>query len=578
MTLPRILDGNRRRLFLRLVGNGVAQAVVAVLSVLLIRNGFDALSGSTGSTAIEAVVVPGIALAAVAAVMAGLRILERTDAERMAQDYVLALRSRLFDRVVSATAARARPHSHGPLMLRFASDLTAVRQWVGEGLSRLVAAGIAAFGAAAAIVYLDPWLGLGVAAAFTLPAAAALRLGSSFRTATTAVRRKRGGLSAAVSDRLLRAQVLVAFGSVTRERRRIGKRGRELATATIARARLGGALRALPDFGIAVATGVVLAVGSYEIVAGRATQGTLVAAIAVLGILARPIRDVARTYEYWNNYQVARRMIVKLLREEGVPRGKQAPLLATGAGRLVFDQVVVPGALRQLSATAEPGSIVALVGPSGAGKSTLLNLASGVLAPAAGQVQLDDRDIAGATASSRREAIGILSADLPLLNGSIRRNLCYRRPEATAAELERVTALCELDAHVASLPDGLDTRVGEAGRGIPNGLRQRVALARALLPWPRLLLIDQPEALLDPPGRKALARILAQRDSTVVLVTNDLTFIRMAEVVWYLEDGALVESGEPQVLLSRPSRAAQFLGLPVRQMPGLASPAVGRPA
>jgi ABC-type multidrug transport system fused ATPase/permease subunit len=174
--------------------------------------------------------------------------------------------------------------------------------------------------------------------------------------------------------------------------------------------------------------------------------------------------------------------------------------------------------------------------------------------------------------------IGILSGDLPLLNGSIRRNLCYRRPDATVAELEHIAALCELDAHVASLPDGMDARVGEAGRNIPNGLRQRIALARALLPWPRLLLIDQPEALLDPPGRRALARILSQRGATAVIVTNDLSFIRMADVVWYLEDGTLVETGAPQVLLSQPSRAAQFLGLPMRQVPELASPAIGLPA
>lgn len=125
-----------------------------------------------------------------------------------------------------AVASRARPRSHRPLMLRFASDLTAVRQWVGEGLSRLVAAGIAAGGAAAAIVYLDPSLRLGVAAAFALQMAAALWLGPSFRKATAAARRKRGGLAAAVSGRLLRARVPVAFGSIARERRQINKRGR----------------------------------------------------------------------------------------------------------------------------------------------------------------------------------------------------------------------------------------------------------------------------------------------------------------------------------------------------------------
>jgi ABC-type multidrug transport system fused ATPase/permease subunit len=196
--------------------------------------------------------------------------------------------------------------------------------------------------------------------------------------------------------------------------------------------------------------------------------------------------------------------------------------------------------------TAEPGQLVAVVGPNGAGKSTLLNLVARLVEPGSGEIRVDGQDLLATTPRSTFRKIGIVSPDLPLMRGTVRRNLLYSRPDADSAELARVVYAAGLDGLLAELPDGLATWVVEGGRNLSAGQRQRIALGRALLGNPPILLLDEPTANLDPHSRATFRTIIGRHHGTVLLVTNDADEIALADQVWTLDGGRVrqVQSGE----------------------------------
>jgi ABC-type bacteriocin/lantibiotic exporter with double-glycine peptidase domain len=306
----------------------------------------------------------------------------------------------------------------------------------------------------------------------------------------------------------------------------------------------------------------ILLITAYEVRGGGASLGATVAAIAILHFLASLVRDLARSFVYWTNYQVARRILDRFLKNPSfLAESQSASDLDSITGQLTFEQVSVTGSLVDVTASVEPGLVVAITGPTGAGKSTLLSLASRLLDPDRGRVLLDGHDLKSLTLPSIRKAVGMVSPSLPLLRGSIKRNILYRMQNASPDDYAYIRAFCELDEELDKLADGDLTEVAEGGVNLPTGLRQRISLARALLGGPVLILMDEPDAGLDPAGRAIIERILTQKRATVLLVTYDQSRIRMADVVWYFESGRLVEQGAPKTLLTRDGPLAHSFGL-----------------
>ena len=306
--------------------------------------------------------------------------------------------------------------------------------------------------------------------------------------------------------------------------------------------------------------GAVLLVGAIEVSAGRATPGAVVAALIIVGILLPQLRDLGRVQAYWHGATLSLRKIGEFLAIPSPFMTDQptAPPLIPGPGRLEFRHVSIPDALQDISAIAAPRSVVAIVGPNGSGKSTLLALAARLLDPVAGTVELDGQVLAAHSLASVRRAIGIVGPDLPLLRGTIAKNLHYRWPGAPESEIRRVLALCELDEFLKSLPLGAQTRIAEGGFGISVGQRQRIALARALVGDPQLLLLDEADATLDYRATQVIDRLLARHRGTALIVTHRRERVFSADAVWYLEDGRLLEAGPPQTVMAADGPTARL--------------------
>ncbi|HEY7599956.1 MAG TPA: ABC transporter ATP-binding protein, partial [Candidatus Limnocylindrales bacterium] len=490
--LPRILRGRRRRIFLFLIANGILQTAVTVGAALLVRAFFDGIAAGESAGALADLPLTAGALLLLAAALVALRVVERRWSEAMAQDYAVSVRLRLFDAVARIPLWTLKKRSRGPMMLRFASDISAVHDWVGRGLARLTVGGIAMAGVLVGLAILDPLFAAAALGVLAIGAAVTLAVGPLLQRRVFELRRNRGKLAAQVADKLEAMTLLRLFDREAEERRLLKRRSRQVAENAVARAGISAFVRVLPEAVYLGALTAILVLAAHRFAAGGGGLGALAGALMLLGLLALPLRDLARVFDYRQNFKVARRKLEQILGEaaasDRVKPTKRVPL----SGAIMFRRVTVEGMLHGFAAQAPSGINVAIVGPTGGGKSLLLALAAGLTRPDKGRVRLDGVAMDRLPSDVLARNVGMVSPELPLLRGTIRDNLVYRDETATDEEIERTIRAFGLNVLARDLPDGLDTRIADGGIDLSAGTAQRIHLARAMLGRPKLVLLDEP--------------------------------------------------------------------------------------
>jgi len=551
MQIPKPFAASRRAGFARLCAIAVAQAGAAAGAAFVVQNAFDAIARMPAGWGTPQLVSLGL-LAAISLALAWLRRHERIEAEMLGQSYTHAVRLMLYRRLGLLTPRDLQKQSRGGHLLRFIGDLTALRQWISLGLARLIVASITALAALTALAFINPALAAAVAGVLAIGVGATLARGKALHAAVREARRRRARLAGDISERLALMPVVQIFSQVRRERSRIARRSGELRDAMITRAGVVGTLRGLTEVTAGLSLVAILATGAHEVGQGRASLGAIVAAMFVLGMLTPALRDLSRVYEYWHSYRVAMGRIRAFGDiQPSVKARSSAPALPAGPGEIAFRNIAVEGVLDGITTTAQSGSVVAIVGPNAAGKSTLLSLVARLIEPASGALMIDGNNLRRHNAASIRAAIGVVSLDLPLMRGTIGRNIRYRSPRASDAEVRRVCALCGVDEILAGIPGGMEARVVEGGLNLSTGQRARIALARALLGAPSILLLDEVDANLDPASTGLIDKVLATYRGTVLLVSHRPAQIARADVIWHVAGGAIVEQGAPADLLHR---------------------------
>jgi ATP-binding cassette subfamily B protein/subfamily B ATP-binding cassette protein MsbA len=537
-------------LLARLVGIGFAQAGMTIATALLVQYAFDRWVTPADADIEIAGLAILLALLAATGIHAWLRLRERVEAERLGQSYAYAVRLALYDRLGALPPRALQRRSRGGNLLRFVGDLTALRQWVSLGLARLCTATTVTMVAVTALGFVNLVMAGAVAVVLVAGAASAYYSGRNMQGAVRESRRRRARLAANVNEQLTSMPVVQVFDQVDRERSRLRRQSRRLYDAMIERSKIIGRLRAVTEATSGIAAAAVLMLGAFEVSQGRASAGTVVAAMSVLGMLVPALRDLGRIHEYWHGYSVALEKIQSFMETPSMANESlDASPLSVDSGGIELADISLDGVFDGLSASAPAGSVVSIIGPNGSGKSTLLNLVARLTDPDHGRVMIDNNNIAEHSLASIRRHIGMVSPDLPLMRGSLERNLRYRCPGASAEELRRVCEMCGVDEVLAALPDGLQTRIKEGGINLSLGQRQRIALARALLGDPKILLLDEADANLDPPSVAVLETVLASYQGTVLFVTHRLERIVNSDLLWYVDSGRVVQSGPPARLL-----------------------------
>ncbi|HZS13487.1 MAG TPA: ABC transporter ATP-binding protein [Candidatus Dormibacteraeota bacterium] len=269
--------------------------------------------------------------------------------------------------------------------------------------------------------------------------------------------------------------------------------------------------------------------------------------------------------------------------EFGYPTAEEVSL-ASLESVAVLDRTPSKQVLHDVSFVAEPGQLVALVGPSGAGKTTISHLVPRLYDVRGGAVRINGLDVRDVTLDSLKEAVGVVTQDAHLFHETIRSNLLYARPEATDPELREALRGAQILALIDSLPDGLETVVGDRGYRLSGGEKQRLAIARLLLKAPDIVVLDEATAHLDSESEVAVQQALneALRGRTSLVIAHRLSTVRDADQILVVEDGRIVERGRHEDLLAagglyaelyRTQFEGQAVHSPVRPEPPL-GPAV----
>lgn len=327
-----------------------------------------------------------------------------------------------------------------------------------------------------------------------------------------------------------------------------------------------------------LATALVYGVGGYLVIEGELTIGTLLALATLLLRLLAPLQGLSNVRIDVMTALVSFERVFEILDlPTTVPEKPGAPALSAGASTLEFDDVRFryPRAdevslaslesvartetgdngevLRGVSFTAAPGQMVALVGPSGAGKSTITHLVARLYDVTGGAVRVGGLDVRDVTLQSLEDIVGYVTQDASMFHDTIRANLLYAAPAATETQLWEALDAAQIRPLVASLPDGLDTVVGDRGYRLSGGERQRLAIARLLLKAPPIVVLDEATAHLDSESEVAVQRALdtALAGRTSLVIAHRLSTVRGADQILVIDDGRVVQSGTHEGLLAQ---------------------------
>jgi ATP-binding cassette, subfamily B, bacterial len=499
----------------------------------------------------------------IAAVLLGLVGLAQSYlSERISQGIIFDLREQLFASLLRQSVGFYAGKRGGDVMSRIGNDVNGIEDVVADTVLGLVRNAIVAASTLALMLAFD-WR-LTLVALLLIPAALLpmRRAGRKVYEAQGRVQRKLAEMTAYLQEVLgISGALLVkAFTAERAERERFRGHNDRLRRLEIRAAMIRRRFGMFMDVLETAAPGLVILAGGWLVVTGRTSVGTVFVFSTVLTQrLGMAMGSLAETHvNLTGALALFRRIFAVIDHPPEVADRPGARVLEHAAGGRRFERVTFayPGqtrpALRELSTKIEPGQLVALVGPSGAGKTTLTSLVPRFADPQEGRVLVDGHDVRDLTLESLRAHVGVVFQDTFLFHASIRENLLYARPDASERELEAAVRAAHLHELVATLPDGLDTVVGERGHRLSGGEKQRVSIARVVLKDPRMLVLDEATSNLDTVSEQliqaALQPLLAGRTSLVI--AHRLSTILAADVILVLDHGRLVERGTHAELLA----------------------------
>jgi len=539
------------KVYAKAIAIGLGQVATLVAYIFLLRLIVDGLAPATVGAAADlqwrwALIQAGL-LGLVALLHGWLRAAGFNVAETAGYEAVRVLRMKMYGHLQGMTPRQFQHRARGGLLLRFLGDLSMTRLWISRGVLSGIIAAIVMVGALAVLFFFSVWMSLAIVVTVAVGAAASFLAGQRMRQATRVMRRRRSLVMSNIDEQLNAQPVVQVFGRSAGEYSRLSHQNDELTRALVRVARLRGYLRGVSTAFALLALGAVLTVGLFEVRRGTATIGTVVGFVVVTRQLSGPVRTLGLAHDYWHRAQVSVGKIKEYLRSStrDLDSGGHAPLRVR-KGSINFMSVSVQGALSEVDLQVAPGDVVAITGEGGSGKSTLLGLVSRTVDPDGGCVIIDGQMLSKTALRSASRWIGAAGPELPLMRGSLWRNITYASPRASEEEVERVLSATGLDEMLPDLPYGLQTWVTEGGLNLSYSQRQRIALARALVGNPPILLLDEPTLGLDQKAKADFAAILARYDGTVLIATQDPREIAMANAVVVLKGGAVAEvmSGE----------------------------------
>jgi ATP-binding cassette subfamily B protein len=502
-------------------------------------------------------------------------------ATRISSEVVVTLRSRLFAQVLRMPLAFFSRTQTGALVSRLMTDATGARTAFTDILSNVVGnliSVVLVLGAMFVLSWRITLVTLILLPLFVLPAR---HWGRRLQAITREAYDAGAAMSSVMVERFNVAGALLTklFGRPAEDTRAFEGKARQLSQVGI-RAGIYGRMFAtvlilMATFASALAYGW----GGVLVIQHKLDLGTVVALVSLLARLYGPLMGLSNVQVSVMTALVSFERVIEVL--DLVPMIQEKPnaiALPTGPVRLRFEHVGFryPAAaemslaslesisipekraprtvLQDIDFTIEPGQMVALVGPSGAGKTTISHLIPRLYDAREGVVRINGMDVRDATLESLHQRVGVVTQDAHLFHDTIRANLLYARPGATDEEIRAALRDAQILELVESLPEGLDTMVGERGYRFSGGEKQRLAIARLLLKAPDFVILDEATAHLDSSSEAAVQQALerALQGRTSLVIAHRLSTVIKADQILVVQDGRIVQKGTHAELVALP--------------------------
>jgi ABC-type multidrug transport system fused ATPase/permease subunit len=585
-TLRRILGFARphRRQLLAFLALSVVGAVLAVATPILAGRVIDTITDGGPETTVVwlAVIIAGLALAE-----AGLSLATRWLSATIGEGLILDLRTAVFDHVQRMPVAFFTRTRTGALVSRLNNDVIGAQRAFSDTLSGVVA-NLVMLALTLVVMIQLSWqitlLALVLLPVFVLPAR---RMGNKLARLEREAAEHNSAMSTNMTERFSApgATLVKLFGQPERESAEFASRARRVRDIGVRTAMVQWVFVTALMLVSSLALALVYGLGGVFALRGTLDEGAVVALALLLARLYAPLTSLASARVEVMSALVSFERVFEILDLKPlIAEPEQPKRIPDGPVSVQFDGVDFgyPSAdkvslasleevavldtrggaqvLHDVSFTAEPGQLVALVGSSGAGKSTIAQLLPRLYDTDGGTVRLAGVDVRDLDAKTIRQTLGMVTQDGHLFHESVRANLLLARPEATDEELWDALRRARLAELVEALPDGLDTVVGERGYRLSGGERQRLTIARVLLARPRVVVLDEATAHLDSTSeaavQEALGEALAGRTS--VVIAHRLSTVRQADQILVIEAGRVVERGTHPDLLARDGRYAEL--------------------
>jgi ATP-binding cassette subfamily B protein len=510
-----------------------------------------------------------IAVVAVLAIASAARYyLVTTLGERVVAD----LRSRVFSHLISLSAPFFDNAKAGELTSRLTADTTQIKSAVGASVSIALRNLVLFCGSATMMVVTSPKLSAYVLAAIPVIVLPLVGFGRSVRRRSRAAQDTLADASAYAAELIGAIRTLQAFTNERLAAARFAEAVERAWLAAIRSTRARAVLTAIVIFLASASVVVILWVGAQDVLAGEMTPGRLSQFVLFAVFAASGLGQLSEVWGELSQAAGSAERLAELLAIEPAIRAPAHPIALPQRPRaeVAFDRVrfAYPGrpeteVLRGVSLAVRPGERVAIVGPSGAGKSTIFHLILRFYDPTAGAVRFDGVRLTDCDPAELRRHIALVPQEVAIFAMSVRDNIRFGRPDASAADIARAAEAAGATEFIRALPQGFDTPVGERGVTLSGGQRQRIAIARAILREAPLLLLDEATSSLDAESETqvatALGRLMAGR--TTLVIAHRLATVQSCDRILVLDQGEIVEEGRHESLAARSGLYARLAKL-----------------
>lgn len=479
-------------------------------------------------------------------------------ADKASNRAVFNMRCDLYYRILRMSASFFHRNKTGAIMTRLISDIALAQNLVGTAITNIWMDAIAVVVILYFLLRIDVLTTVVALATFPVYLLFFRRFSDEIRTVTRRLQDELSTMSSSAQERIAGCVVVHAFAQERTEKKRFEADSERLFSTNMRRILIQSVNQSITGTLVGISPLIVICFGGYRVIAGHMSVGELIAVTMYLSPLYLPLQRFSELNVVYANAMAALDRIYEIMDEkpeiEDRPDATDLPHIQGG---VEFDQVSFAynescPVLQDVSFRVRPGERVALVGPSGSGKTTVISLIPRFYDVHAGHIRIDGHDVRDVTIKSLRRHIGIVLQDPILFSGSVRENILYGKPDATEEEVIEASRAANAYDFIMSQPNGFDAEVGERGCFLSGGQRQRVTIARAFLKDPKILILDEATANLDPESehliQNAMKRLVIGR--TTFIIAHRLSTIINADRILVLSAGKVVESGTHRELLA----------------------------